>query len=451
MSEMTNQVSEPRPQTSDIRNPASDLRSPSTDRSSPSGSAPRLPAPVRITEQVWPEGTVPVVTIRCITYQHVDFIRDAIEGFLMQETTFPVEIIIHDDASTDGTAEIVKGYAEKYPQLLRTIFQKENQFSQGREVWARVRSRIDEMQCGEFIAFCEGDDYWISKEKLQKQAEILEAENDISLVFHNAWAKHTGESRKDWFFGTNIPAGQTEFSLSDLIASHHWIVPTCSMMLRRTNPHLHDLRQFAFGGDLIIQLSAGLCGKLKYWDEVAGVYRRHMGGVFTAALSSADHVNDKIVPNFVWVLWCLIKHLQSESEIKVVKERIRRTIIETSEFKFNELGFNGGFQTRMVLAYLEDVLEKARPEFTESYHAEFNRDLAAMIRESCMKGFGNFTRKKSRILAMDGKLCQAFQWTWQAHKEGASTLMQAMSVFFVSFAYSLNWIRHRAFKFSKNP
>ena len=94
-------------------------------------NGPRLEKPVRISEQVWPDGTVPVVSIFCITYNHVNFIRDAIEGFLIQQTSFPVEIFIHDDASTDGTAEIVKKYAEKYPTLFWTVLQKENQWSKG--------------------------------------------------------------------------------------------------------------------------------------------------------------------------------------------------------------------------------------------------------------------------------------------------------------------------------
>ena len=120
-------------------------------------NSPRLPRPLRITEQVWPVGALPVVTIRCITYNHVNFIRDAIDGFLMQETTFPVEIIIHDDASTDGTAEIVKDYADKHPQLFRTILQKENQYSKGN---SKPFKDTYSMARGEFIAFCEGDDYW---------------------------------------------------------------------------------------------------------------------------------------------------------------------------------------------------------------------------------------------------------------------------------------------------
>ena len=88
-----------------------------------------LDEPIPITSQQWREGTIPLVSISCITYNHENFIRDAIEGFLMQKTTFPVEILIHDDASTDKTAEIVREYEKKYPQLIKPIYQTENQYS----------------------------------------------------------------------------------------------------------------------------------------------------------------------------------------------------------------------------------------------------------------------------------------------------------------------------------
>ncbi len=121
---------------------------------------------------------MPLVSVFCITYNHVNLIRDAIEGFLKQETTFPVEIFIHDDASTDGTAEIVKQYAEKYPKLFWTVLQPENQWSKGNP--NAYFFALMQKQRSEFIALCEGDDYWICKNKLEKQVEILKS--DLSLV-----------------------------------------------------------------------------------------------------------------------------------------------------------------------------------------------------------------------------------------------------------------------------
>lgn len=116
----------------------------------------------------------PLVSICCTTYNHGKFIQDAIEGFLMQKTNFPIEIIIHDDASTDNTATIVKQYAEKHPGLIITILQTINQYSQGIKPWPNF---VFPKARGKYIALCEGDDYWTDPLKLQKQVDFLEGNN----------------------------------------------------------------------------------------------------------------------------------------------------------------------------------------------------------------------------------------------------------------------------------
>ena len=115
---------------------------------------------------------IPLVSINCITYNHCKYIRDALEGFLMQITNFPVEILIHDDASTDGTAEIIKEYEKQYPWLIKPVYQTENQYSKHNGTISKIqygRAR------GKYLAFCEGDDYWTDHYKLQKQVDFLES------------------------------------------------------------------------------------------------------------------------------------------------------------------------------------------------------------------------------------------------------------------------------------
>lgn len=125
----------------------------------------------------------PLVSICCITYNHENYIRDAIEGFLMQKTSFPIEIIIHDDASTDNTAQIIKEYEDKYPDLFCNIFQNENQWSKGGgSIYARF---VYPQARGKYIALCEGDDYWTDPLKLQKQVDFLEENPDYGLVHTN--------------------------------------------------------------------------------------------------------------------------------------------------------------------------------------------------------------------------------------------------------------------------
>lgn len=127
------------------------------------------------------EKNEPLVSICCITYNHEKFIADAINGFLMQKTTFPFEIIIHDDASTDSTRDVILQYQSEYPDLIRTIFQTENQYSQGNHAFPFTFQAAK----GKYLALCEGDDYWIDPYKLQKQVEFLENNPEYVACYHN--------------------------------------------------------------------------------------------------------------------------------------------------------------------------------------------------------------------------------------------------------------------------
>ncbi len=144
-----------------------------------------LPSPKRVTEHHWPEDTKPVVSICCITYNHKDYIAEAIEGFLMQETTFPVEILINDDASTDGTADILRSYQARYPKLIHLVLQTENQYSKGNSILIKLLT----MATGKYIALCEGDDFWICKQKLQKQVAFMEVNKNVTICFHDAYSE----------------------------------------------------------------------------------------------------------------------------------------------------------------------------------------------------------------------------------------------------------------------
>lgn len=107
-----------------------------------------------------------MVTIRCIAYNQEAYIRDCLEGFVMQKTNFRFEAIVHDDASTDGTATIIKEYAEKYPDIIKPILETDNQYSKHDGSLGRI---MDEHTHGKYVAYCEGDDYWTDPLKLQNK------------------------------------------------------------------------------------------------------------------------------------------------------------------------------------------------------------------------------------------------------------------------------------------
>lgn len=123
-----------------------------------------------------------MVSICCITYNQEKYIRDAIEGFLKQKTNFKFEIIIHDDASTDNTAKIIREYESKYPNIIKPIYQNENQYCKG--ISASILTYKN--AAGKYIAICEGDDYWIDENKLQMQVDYMETNPLCSFCFHNA-------------------------------------------------------------------------------------------------------------------------------------------------------------------------------------------------------------------------------------------------------------------------
>lgn len=125
----------------------------------------------------------PEVSIICNTYNQEKYIGQALDGFLMQKTDFPFEVLVHDDASTDGTDRIIKKYAEKHPDIIFPIYETENQWSKGISIsqelqYPRVR--------GKYIALCEGDDYWTDPQKLQKQYAAMEANPDCNMCAHGA-------------------------------------------------------------------------------------------------------------------------------------------------------------------------------------------------------------------------------------------------------------------------
>ena len=130
------------------------------------------------------------VSILCLAFNHKDYIAQAIEGFLAQQTTFDYEIIIHDDASTDGTADIIREYAEKYPNRIKPIYQSANQYSRG--VSINKEFFLPQMQ-GDYVALCDGDDYWTDPLKLQKQYDALQSHPNCLMCLHKVWDFNVSE------------------------------------------------------------------------------------------------------------------------------------------------------------------------------------------------------------------------------------------------------------------
>lgn len=224
----------------------------------------------------------PKVSILCITYNHGAYIRDALDGFVMQKTNFPFEVLIHDDASTDDTADIIREYAAKYPNIIRPILQTENQYSQGIEV---LRAFLFPMVRGKYVAVNEGDDYWTDPYKLQKQVDFLDAHPDYSVCFHPVRVTWDNGKYPDSIFpSAKYRFNKTTLELFDLL--QHNFIQTNSVMYRWRKDCENLFPDDILPGDWYLHLLHAQVGKIGFIPDVMSVYRRNDGGIWNGAFET---------------------------------------------------------------------------------------------------------------------------------------------------------------------
>jgi len=221
----------------------------------------------------------PLVSISCITYNQEKYIVDALDSFLMQKTDFFFEILVHDDASTDRTPEILKEYAEKYPDIIKVIYQTENQYSKGKsisKIFNYPRAQ------GKYIAVCEGDDFWLASDKLQKQVDYMEKNPDCTFCFHNAQIQKTDKQHSNSFM-LNESIKSDKYSLGEMCLLG--FIPTASFLFPK-----YIVEEFpkwfskAIVGDLPTLLIATSHGYAYYINEVMSVYRTNVEGSATSRM-----------------------------------------------------------------------------------------------------------------------------------------------------------------------
>lgn len=219
----------------------------------------------------------PFVSIVCNTYNHVNFIRQCLDGFIMQQTSFPFEILVHDDASTDGTADIVREYERNYPDIIKPIYQKENQYSKGVKVSLTYQySRAK----GKYIALCEGDDYWTDPMKLQKQVDFLECHEGYVMCSHRfkQLDQQTGAIRDDWYgrLSTDVL-----YTLETIVSFEEWYTQPLSILFLKDALDLSLYEKYQYSRDLVLVYTILKKGGGVMFNSSMGVYRQHQGGIWT--------------------------------------------------------------------------------------------------------------------------------------------------------------------------
>lgn len=209
-----------------------------------------------------------VISVYCLTYNHVQFIRKALESFREQIVSVPMEVFIYDDASTDGTSEIVKEYCEKYPELYHAIIAKKNTY--GTEISRRLNVEFkNENLTGKYVAWCEGDDYWTYNYKLQRQFDFMEVNPDCSLCVHNAIRY---DKNIDEIIPQIIDMDSGFESDEEVICCNHGRIPTASYFYRKELVCFDALFfKICPVGDEPLRFWLAYCGNVYYMDKVWAV------------------------------------------------------------------------------------------------------------------------------------------------------------------------------------
>ncbi|HHX61235.1 MAG TPA: glycosyltransferase [Epulopiscium sp.] len=287
----------------------------------------------------------PLVSICCLAYNHEEYIREAIEGFLMQKTTFPFEIIIHDDASTDRTAKIIQEYASQHPDLFVTIYQTTNKYSQGIKLpptylWPNAN--------GKYIAMCEGDDYWTDPNKLQKQIIFLEDNPIYSASSHRCYLKNEITNINS-HFGNDI---EKSIYLKDLLDFRPFHTASLVFKKEAIIEYTKILIPGIISGDKMTNLLCGIQGPIMYFAIPMATYRRNKGGV------SSGNIKD--TKRFLNNNLRIFKFFKGKIPFKYY---IQLKFAETS--KLNLIKNNSSFSDRLIYYFISIIY--SLPCFKRNY------------------------------------------------------------------------------------
>ena len=297
------------------------------------------------------------VSVICNTYNHGKYIAQTLDGFVMQKTSFPFEVLVHDDASTDDTADIIRKYEKKYPDIIKPIYQTVNQYSQKVKItptyqFPRVKGR--------YIAYCEGDDFWTDPEKLQKQFDAMESHPEVDMCVHTT-SKLYPDGKK-----VVVTACDTETIIptEDIILGGGLSINTCSLMYRKSMLDVNWRFYDFMGYDYTLKIRGSLRGGLLCLPDNMGTYR---------FMSGPDSWTSRILKD-------------NNKEIEHTKKRIQMLdyLDEDTDSKYadaicetkRKLEFN-------LLWYEDDYRSIKKPEFSDLYQ-KLSSKKKIMVKFGCV-------------------------------------------------------------------
>lgn len=291
---------------------------------------PKLPDKLRTEEEIiatW-KGDIknPLVSVCCSTFNHAPYIEDAIKGFLIQETDFPIEVWIHDDASHDGTAEILLEYQKAYPRIINLIVQPENIYSKGDSPYAVIDSNLK----GKYVALCEGDDYWVDVSKLQKQFDYLEKHSHVVVCSHNAVT--VSPNRQEILAYPRLAKRfQRDFPPNEMRKGKAYMLLQ-NLFVRNVLCDLPPEKKKVVNGDVFISAYLGTLGGSHFHTDIKdSVHIRHEGGIWSSR-STRDRLMAQINTWF-WIYSFFVRISDNEAAAAWRRAHLRKTLQVCTSFE----------------------------------------------------------------------------------------------------------------------
>lgn len=317
----------------------------------------------------WQRTDGPGISVKCLAYNHEKYIADALNSFLMQKTKIPFEVIVHDDASIDGTAAIISEYHNKYPQIVKPIYESENQYSKGSGIMNQI---IDSHIQGKYVAVCEGDDYWTDENKLQSQFEAMEKHPEVDICAH-AVRKINAKSGKT--LGIISPEKKNiVIPVERVIAGGGGFVGTNSLFYRKSAfDNILPFRRL-LEIDYTLQVQGSLRGGMLYLNKCMADYRFMSEGSWSSSCTNEDKVKKmdaqwKAMANQLDIdtnkkYHSLIDYYVSLRDIDNLLRFKHYTELKQYQFIYKSMNGNGRIKYFLMLNFpkMYSVLKRVRDE-----------------------------------------------------------------------------------------
>lgn len=213
-----------------------------------------------------------LVAIQCFTYNHERYIEECLNGFVIQKTNFNFVAIVHDDASTDNTANIVRKYEKKYPNIIHGIYETENQYSKGNGILNRIMDDTCMATGAKYVAICEGDDYWIDPYKLQKQVDFLDAHQEYGMCMTHCLRKY----EKYQTFDSEVIGKSYVYNFESILLDEPSVTLTSLFRMDLYRKYMLDINPYSkkwLMGDTPLWLWFSANSLIYNMEDVTAVYR----------------------------------------------------------------------------------------------------------------------------------------------------------------------------------